>query len=169
MMEIQESGMLFGPFDEANCFHHERVLKEVGFGDHVKVVEFLLRTGSGKNDAVAFVEARSSIPRECDGFLNEVCLKMNHSLIVWFAAVVGRHPKLTPLLPSNLSKSDHLTLSIQCYLVIPDVPDKQLPPFTDKFRRAMLSARRLWPIRSEHIQVINQVRARKIGLIGVSP
>ncbi len=166
-IEIRESGMVFGQFEEVDVFLHEQALKQIRFGDHVKMVEFFVRTGSGKKAAVALVEARSSIPRACEDFLEEIRQKINYSLIVWFAALVGRHPIVLPLIPPNLGRVEHLKLPIKCYLVIPGVPDAQLQPFTDKLRKAMVAERRLWPINYEHIHVLNEVKATNIGLIGV--
>ena len=162
---IEESGMQFGPFAADDLFAHEQVLKNVQFGDHVKMVEFIVRLNTGKMKAVAFVEARSSIPRKNDEFLEEIRHKINHSLIVWFASVIGRHPTVSTALPSHLRQLEHLKLALKCYLVIPGVPDEHLAPFTDKFRQIMASEINLWPIKPEHIRVLNRVRAIKAGLL----
>lgn len=165
---IVESGMTFGPFAESDLFELERVLTKLDFGDHVNKAEFVVKVGTGKTVAVRFVEAKTSIPRESDAFLDEVRQKMNHALAIWIGALTGRHPKVKTLLPANLSRLEHAKLPIECYLVIPDVPDAMLPPFSDKLRRSMQSERRIWSIRSEHIQVLNTNKARKIGLIGTT-
>lgn len=162
---VTESGMTFGPFAEPDLFELERILKSLNFGDHVSKVEFVVRAATQKAGAVRFVEARSSIPRESGGFLDEIRQKMNHGIAVWMGALTGRHPKVQAQLPANLSRVEHAGLPIACYLVIPDVPDDKLPPISDKFRQAMKSERHIWAIRSEHIQVLNANKARKIGLI----
>ena len=162
---IEESGMKFGPFAADDLFAHEQVLKKVQFGDHVKMVEFIVRLNTGKTNAVALVEARSSIPRNNNEFLDEIRDKMSHSLITWFASVVGRHPQVSPALPAHLRQRAHLKLVLQCYLVIPDVPDEYLPQFTDKFRQKMKAEIHLWPIKSENIRVLNRARANKVGLL----
>lgn len=162
---IEESGMQFGPFVADDLFAHEQVLKKVQFGDHVKMVEFIVRLNTGKTKAVAFVEARSSIPRNNDDFLDEIRHKMNHSLIVWFTSIVGRHPKVSAALPSHLRQIEHLKFALKCYLVIPGVPDEHLAPFTDKFRQIMAAEIHLWPIKPEHIRVLNRARAIKVGLL----
>jgi hypothetical protein len=164
-ISITESGATFGPFDREDLFELERILTNLNFGDDVSKVEFVINADSGKSGVVRFVEAKSSIPRESGVFLDEIRQKMNHAVAVWMGALTGRHPEVQPLLPPNLSQIEHARLPIGCYLVIPGVPDAMLPPITDKFRQSMKSERRIWAIRSEHIQVLNTSKARKIGLI----
>lgn len=166
-ISIRESGMVFGHFAESDVYLHEPILKQLRFGDHVKMVEFFVRIGRGKNSAVALVEARKSIPRECGDFLEEIRQKINHSLIVWFTSVVGRHQNVLSRMPPNLGRIEHLKLPIKCYLVIPGIPDDMLAPFTDKFRQIMIAEINLWPIKYEHIYVLNEAKAANIGLIGV--
>ena len=165
-ISITESGMTFGPFAETDVFELERILTNLSFGDHVSKVEFVVKAGSGESGAVRFVEAKSSIPRESGAFLDEIRQKMNHALAVWMGALIGRHPEVQHRLTANLSDVEHARLPIECYLVIRGVPDAMLPPFSDKFRQSMKSEQRIWAIRPERIKVLNENKARKIGLIG---
>lgn len=165
-ISIQESDMIFGDYAEEDVFELEKVLTAKKLGDHVCKVEFIVRTGVGKASAVAFIEAKSSIPKESDNFFSGVCLKMTHSLTVWFAAVCGRHENLSTFLPSNLRHFSHLKLPIKLILVLPTVPDDRLQPMSDKLRQMLKSEQKIWAIKSSDINVINRTRAEKIGLIG---
>jgi hypothetical protein len=162
---IHESGMDFGPFPSENIFELEKVLKELDFGDHVSMVEFIVRKDSPARNSIVFVEAKSSIPRQHDGFMNEIRVKMHHAITTWFAAVAGRHPKVLTSIPTKLNRVEHLKLPLECFLVIPGVPDTMLPQFSEKFRQTLVSERKLWSIPDVNIQVLNEQKAQKVGLI----
>jgi hypothetical protein len=165
-VSIVESGMKFGEYASQDVFEFERILSAMKLNEHVSKVEFIVRTGSGKKSAVAFVEAKSSIPRSSDEFFSDVCQKFMHSLVVWFAAVCGRHESLSSLLPGNLKLLTHLKLPIKLILVLPTVPDDKLQQMSDKMRKMLISEQKIWGINSFDINVINQSRAEKFGLIG---
>ncbi len=165
-ISIKESGVTFGDYSQEDVFELEKVLSAMKLGEHVCKVEFIVRTGVGKASAVAFIEAKSSIPKESDNFFTGICLKLTHSLVVWFAAVCGRHKNVETLLPSNLRLLSHLKLPIKLILVLPTVPDDKLQPMSDKLRRMLMAEQKIWAIKSSDINVINQTRAEKFGLIG---
>jgi hypothetical protein len=164
-ISITESGMTFGQYAEEDIFEFEKVLSSIKLGEYVSKVEFIVRTGCGKKSAVAFVEARTTIPRESDGFFTDICMKMQHSLVVWFAAVCGRHKQLEARLSANLKLMAHLKLPIKLFLVLPTVPDSYLQPLSDKFRNMLRAEQKIWAINSADIFVINESRAIKFKLI----
>lgn len=164
---INESGVTFGPFAEDSVFELERVLDDLRFGDYVCKVEFLLFQ-SGKNNrigSVSFVEARSSVPRQSDSFFDEIYKKMTHSLTVWLCSLCGRHDVLQEKLPANLKGAHHAGLLIKLVLVVPTAPDDALSPLTDKLREKLRAEEVTWGIHHHNIMVVNEPRARRIGLI----
>lgn len=168
-LTIRESGVDFGPFAPDNIFELEKVLKELNFGDHVSMVEFIVRKDSPARNSIVFVEAKSSIPRQHDSFMSEIRTKMQHAISTWFAAVAGRHPKVLAKIPAKLNQTEHLKLPLECFLVIPGVPDSMLPQFSEKFRQTLVSERKLWSIPDVNIQVLNEKKAQKVGLISATP
>lgn len=134
-------------------------------GNGVCKVEFIAKLNNPSGGAsIALVEARRSIPRKADHFFNEIKTKMIHSLTMWLTTVCGRHPKLTPYLPKQLNLATSAKLPIKLVLVIPNVPDRALPPLTDKLRRYFNVDRCLWQIKHEDIRVMNRSRAVSVGL-----
>ncbi len=164
-ISIIESGMTFGRFAPSDVFEFEKIINTMKLGQHVCKVEFIVRDVSG-NAAIVFVEAKSSIPRESDSFFADIRLKMIHALTIWFTAVCGRHAQLMNLIPHNLDKFEHLRLPIKMYLVIPNVPDQYLQPLSDKFRQFLTVDQKIWAIGHSDIQVLNEPRAIKYGLMG---
>jgi hypothetical protein len=163
-ISIDESGVTFGPFAQTDVFEFEKVLKEIKFGDNVCKAEFIVRQASD-NVSIFVVEAKSSIPRESDNFFEDIRQKMIHTLTVWFASVCGRHESVKALLPENLGQFENLTLPIKLCLVIPQVPDDQLVPLSAKFRKVLISEQKIWAIGYSDINVLNESKAIKYGLI----
>lgn len=173
---IQESGVVFGEFEAADLFAIERALCHQRLAEKgVKTVEFIVRQqqpGKSGKPLVSLIEARSSVPRQSGDLFEEIRLKMQHSLIVWFCTVSGRHPALSGDLPTNLSHSRHLRYTLRLILVVPTLPDAYLAQMTDTFRSAIKLDCRLWGIDHSAVMVLNESRAAKLGLIkahGPSP
>lgn len=66
---IEESGAIFGPFNEADLFHIEKseILRKLG--DKIKTVEFVVVRND--NHALVFVEAKSKCPNAANRHENE--------------------------------------------------------------------------------------------------
>jgi hypothetical protein len=163
-ISIDESGVTFGPFAQTDFLEFEKVLKEITFGDNVCKAEFIAR-GVSENASIFIVEAKSSLPHDSDKFFAEIRQKMIHTLTVWFAAVCGRHESVKALLPEKLKRFDALTLPIKLFLVIPTVPDQYLQTLSAKFRKVLISEQKIWAIGYSDINVLNESRAIKYGLI----
>lgn len=162
---FDESGMLFGPFEENDVFPIEKALHEEPCGDGVCNVEFVVRIGNSfKDSSLVFVEAKKSIPRESDDFFTEIHVKMVHSLTIWLATVCRRHPRLSSYLPGQLNTLRYTSLPIKLILVIPSAPAGALSSLTDKFRKYFQLDRMLWGIQYEDIWVVNQTRTVRMGL-----
>ena len=163
---ITESGVTFGEFEHDNVFQIEKILTDLHYGDGINKVEFILKHKSN-NPSVLLVEAKSSIPRESDGFFEEIKLKMIHSLSIWFSTICGRHTSLKSSLVRNLKNTEDLALPIKLILVIPKLPDQLLEQISQKFKKSMEVERKIWNIDYAHILVLNESRARKYKLIEV--
>lgn len=165
-VNIPESGVIFGDFDSCDIFAIEQSLLEHRISDKgVKTVEFILRQTHAGNHHVSLVEAKSSVPRQAASFFSDIQLKMQHSLIIWFCAVTGRHAQLAKALPVHLSHIKALRLPLRLVLVIPELPDAILPQMNDMFRRVLSLDRQLWGIEHSAVLVLNKARAERLGLI----
>jgi hypothetical protein len=94
-MRIEESGMLFGEFDEANCFHIEesKIYNHVK-GKGYKSVEFVLRRP--EQNELLFVEAKPDLPvvsniKQFDKKIAEISQKFMDSLHLAIGIWFGEH------------------------------------------------------------------------------
>lgn len=168
-LTIEESGVVFGEFESDDLLPIENALSRHRLAEKgVKTVEFIVRQHQGGRSGkllVSLIEARSSVPRQTGAFFEEIRQKMQHSLIVWFCTVLGRHPALSGDLPANLSQSKHLCLPLRLILVVPTLPDAYLAQMTDAFRAAIRLDCCLWGIDHSAVLVLNASRAARLGLI----
>ena len=94
MVQIVESGMIFGNYPEEKVFKLENSQTHKSVGTGVRSVEFLYML---KEDMLAFVEAKSSSPRKENSmkryteFINEILEKFVHSFDMYVASKVGRY------------------------------------------------------------------------------
>ncbi len=98
---IEESGAIFGPFNEADLFYIEKseILRKLG--DKIKTVEFLVVRND--NQALVFVGANSKCPnvanrnenekkeKKYEEFFHDVAHKIEDSIRVTLAAILGRY------------------------------------------------------------------------------
>lgn len=98
---IEESGAIFGPFNEADLFHIEKseILRKLG--DKIKTVEFVVVRND--NQVLVFVEAKSTCPnaanrhkskekeKRYEEFFHDVVQKVEDSIRVTLAAILGRY------------------------------------------------------------------------------
>ncbi|MFK4752128.1 hypothetical protein [Oceanobacter antarcticus] len=164
MITITESGMTFGPFDPDRVFR----IEESAFlrGKQLKACEFVWLT---PQDSLLLIEAKSSVPnphtspKEYDEFFTSIFEKLDNSLQILAAGLLERHNELThqmgpmarvtPLGPER---------RIMLYLVIPEMPDEYLPPFSDKLASVLKRQGQIW--RAE-VKVINKRLAGTVGLV----
>jgi len=163
-VQVCESGVVFGDFDEDNVFLIEQAVAQTTLCEAaIKSVEFiLLQQSTHKQPVVNFVEAKSSIPREADDFFQEIRdNKMVHSLRTWFCTVLGRQKLLAAYLPKHQQTIDVLRWPLRLILVIPSAPDKMLPALTDKLRQTLRADIKSWAIDYSAVSVLNEERAIK--------
>lgn len=72
-VEVSESGVLFGTFDDANVLLIEQAVTEAKLDSNgVKSVEFvLLHRMRDEQPAISLVEAKTSIPRDSGSFFSK--------------------------------------------------------------------------------------------------
>lgn len=157
MINIEESGIEFGPFSKDDFFAIEEALQQKKLSSKgVCSVEFVVKN----NNSLIFLEAKTSIPRDSDNFFTEITEKFEHSLIVFVNALLKRN-NLQNDLPANFTVNDSSLQSIKLLLVIKSVPSDYLQQLTDKLRKSLKSVSVLWSIEPQNIQLINEERAIK--------
>ncbi len=160
MVEVEESGILFGPFSKADFFAIESAVKQKKLSSEgICSVEFVVQ----KNNALIFLEAKSSIPRESTAFFDEIVKKFEHSLTIFANALLNRNV-LHDDLPMGLAHTDCFLQQVKLFLVIKDVPREYLPSMTDKLRSPLKELRKLWEIEYQNIFFLNEAHAIKYGL-----
>jgi hypothetical protein len=162
-LQILESGVMFGDFEQDDVFEIEKSPAVARLGDGICKVEFICNQNQAKR--IVFLEAKSSYPRKADDFFKEIKAKMLHSLTIWVASVTGRHPDIKDGIGVNLQRTTALKKPIHFILVIPDMPSEHCGVASDKFRQYMSVERRLWNIKDRDIRVLNRQKAEQIGLV----
>lgn len=163
-LQISESGVLFGDFEEDKVFQIESSKAVAELGEGISKVEFVLV----QDEKILFLEAKSSMPRDTTEFFEEIKQKMLHSLVVWFASVAGRHKAIKNELVASLQGAYTLKKPISLILVVPKMPSAYCSPATDKFRKLLTIERKLWNIKDTDIRVVNTAQANKMGLVSPS-
>lgn len=160
MVEIEESGIIFGPFNKADFFAIESAVQQKKLSSEgISSVEFVVQ----QNNALIFLEAKSSIPREHEAFFTEIVKKFEHSITVFANALLNRNA-LHGDLPMGLAHTDCFLQQVKLFLVIRGVPENYLPNMTDKLRKPLTELRKLWGIEYKNIVFLNKERAIQYGL-----
>lgn len=163
MIEIEESGMKFGPFECSHVFHIEKskLYKNL---HNIKTVEFILEN----NNKLQFIEAKSSSPKPVpdnlvrfEEFIDEISQKFLHSLNLYYTGVLGRHASANDL-PDPMKKINHQQVSIKFILVIKNHQDEWLLPIKDALEKKMNSISSIW---ESQVAVINAKTAQKYKLV----
>ena len=163
MIEIEESGMKFGPFE---CSHVFRIEKSKLYKSlhNIKTVEFILEN----NNKLQFIEAKSSSPKPVpdnlvcfEQFIDEISQKFLHSLNLYYTGVLGRHGSANDL-PDAMKEINHQHVSIKFILVVKNHQDEWLMPIKDALEKKMRSISSIW---GSQLAVINEKTAQKYKLI----
>jgi len=166
-MRIQESGMIFGDFDEANCFHIEKLdVYNRELSHHgVKSVEFILYRPEKRK--LLFVEAKSSLPiREKKGWfsgeITRISQKFMDSLQMACSMWLGGHNDKAKL-PDNYANFFGRGIKIVFILVIKKHKyDLDLLYIADAIKEELLKEQRIWNF---SVLALNEARARENNLI----
>lgn len=165
MIEITESGVTFGPFDENSLYVIE---KSKNLPNNSKPVEFVW-TVTGRNTLV-LVEAKSSfsIPTNESDFnsnVKDICDKFMDSLVIIVAAYLGRLDKIKNEFPDDFANVEWNIINVQFRLVIPSFSKEWLPPINDKLRTSLKHFLLSFGIPVENLKVVNRELAQKEGLL----
>lgn len=169
MTRIEESGMIFGPFDTEACYQIEHSNGHKSLGDGFKMVEFTyFEEPSAK---LWLVEAKSSIPNPktdantYESYFDDLFEKFENALLLHGTSALGRNQDCSGDLPIKMQTMPWPTLKIQLRLVIPNVPNEFLPQLTDKLQKRFKKLLAVWRHDLMDIKVINAHFARREGLI----
>ncbi|MBU5436331.1 hypothetical protein [Pseudoflavonifractor sp. MSJ-37] len=167
MKQVEESGMIFGPFPEEQFYHLERssLYQNTGKQNGVCTVEFLL---SRNERFLTFLEAKSSSPRpggdrqeRFQAFIHEIAAKFLHSFDLYLSAALGRHEDCADL-PDSFRGLDRSAVTFQFVLVIKGHKEEWLPPIRAALEQVLRAHRRIW---ASKVVVLNDTMARKQALI----
>ena len=166
-ISISESGVTFGPFAPEDCYHIEASTARLALGKKaVKIAEFAVKLQTTNGESIlALVEAKSSIPREPDGFFAEIREKLVNTFTLLMLASMGRQLEMSSELPASIRELPLDSCRIHLFLVIPNIPDEYLPPIMDKFRKLLQVERKTWALHESDLWVLNERTARLRGLI----
>lgn len=166
-VEITESGVTFGPYQDGDVYHIETCTEVSSLGDGIKRVEFIVKLDqiAPKGHRFALVEAKASIPRDTDAFFDDIAEKIERSLMLWAWGAIGRHEGINRQLPLAFKSNDWGLQRIELIVVVPQMPDAALAPSTEKFRSRLRGMARSAHISIGDIWVLNESRAKKRGLI----
>ncbi|MCC8103583.1 MAG: hypothetical protein LIP11_15460 [Clostridiales bacterium] len=171
-VEIHESGMSFGEYDDNQVFQIEksRQYTEKLMQSGIKSCEFVLR----REEKLYFVEAKTTCPRQIEAdspeekkwkyqeYINDIVLKMRHSLILYANILLDRYADEG--VPEKLMEKDLSDVEIRLVLVVKNAEKAWLEPFVEVFNKALHDELKIWKIPC--VMVINELTARKKGLVG---
>lgn len=175
---IEESGVVFGPFDSRDLFHIEKSEVLHGLGKGIKTVEFVLVRS--KNQALIFLEAKQSCPnkshcnesqtkrKKYEDYFQSIVNKIEDSIRITVAAILGRYGQ-TDEVGENMQGASSLgSRPLQFVLVLtdPNTEVQWLAGPKAELEKRLLSIRKTWGL---EIMVINREKAEEWHLIHTVP
>jgi len=163
-MRISESDMLFGDFDEANCFWIEKTdIYQRFSGKGIKCVEFVLLRPEIRD--LLFVEGRSSLPAQANverynEEISEISQKFMDSLQLTCGIWFGEHNRKVDV-PRNCNSFLSYGTQIKFILVIKNRRGK-LASIAERIKREILREYKLWGFK---VIVMNEELAIKDNLV----
>lgn len=164
---IVESGMSFGTYPNGHCFHIEKSLTYQKIQGGVKIAEFMLLRSENQ---VWIIEAKSSSPRpetqpSFNDAIAEIGEKLTNSLMLGLAMRLKRHESGFDELPETFKSLDLQTVDFKLVLVIKGHKEAWLPPLQDALKIALNATVRTMALSATSVAVINDEKARSLGLI----
>jgi len=166
---INESGLLFGDYNDDDVFHIEKSKIHKDLDDCSKTVEFVLRFNA---DKIYFIEAKSSSPqpgneKDFNAFINEISGKIEHSMDIFFALIVERMKDTKGEFPCSFQRVDYSKINITALLVINGHKNEWLPPIKDALTKKLKRIIKTWNMQ---VAVLNHELAAAYGLTkGITP
>lgn len=165
MVEINESNMIFGDFEENQVYKIEKSKLHNRIGNGIKVVEFVLLRSENE---INFIEAKSSSPRPTkentirfNEFIDEISDKFIHSFNLFYSVVLKRNNGYGEI-SSDFFEVDNSKIKIKFILVIKGHEIEWLLPISDALKKKLSYQNTIW--KSEVI-VMNDDIANKYSLI----
>ena len=163
-MRIYESDMVFGDFNEADCFHIEQTdIRKRLASRGVKSVEFVLSQPMEKR--ILFVEAKSTLPsanniERFEEEINDISQKFMDSLSLTCGIWFGSHNSEVTA-PDNREQFFSYGTQIVFILVIKS-RKRDLPHIEDMIKRQLLRERIRWGF---DVLAMNEDEAREANLV----
>jgi hypothetical protein len=173
MINIDESGLTFGPYDSERVFRIEKS-PTITAMQGIKTCEFLLLCDlphPGQSQSLNLIEAKSSIPNPNQSaekyalFFSELFEKFDNSLVLGLLGSLGRFDEIHTAIPDAFKNIYWPSLKLKLILVIPTAPITALAPLSDKLRSYFTRQQSSWKIHPLDIVVLNEQLARKHRLI----
>ncbi|MBN1065544.1 hypothetical protein DWV13_14025 [Clostridium botulinum] len=165
MIQINESNMIFGDFEEDKVFQIEKSKLQKNIGNGIKVVEFILL--SNENE-LSFIEAKSSSPQPVkdnivrfNEFINEISDKFIHSFNLYYSAILKRYKDYEELNKSFI-ELDNSNIKFKFILVIKGHKSGWLMPLSDALKQNLSYHNTIW---KSQVVVLNDEMAKKYQLI----
>ena len=167
---IIESGMTFGPYPEGWCFYIGKSNCYKAIQDHVKMAEFLLLRANKKIPDILVVEAKQSTPHpkkqpNFDIFIDEIRKKLINAFSLGWASCLKRHHQAEAELPEGFKTLNLSQVDVKFILVVKGHQEAWLPPLQEGLGKVLRSTVKCWAFTPNSVAVINDVLARKYGLI----
>lgn len=162
---ILESGMKFGPFQLDECFYIEKSKIYQNIQQNLMMAEFLWLKQQKSQAKVWVVEAKSSVPREHDVYMNEVKDKLVNAFTLTLSSVLGRHEIGKNELPALFKKLKLSSVQFGFVLVINGVPQAYLSALQDALQLKLKSTLKVWALEANSVLVLNNEIAKQYGFI----
>jgi len=168
-ISIEESNMIFGPYDKEQFFHIENSYIYKNLGKNVKITEFILLKQVNSEKKMYIIEAKSSAPNpgnnkseNFDKYIDEISEKLLNSLLLTVATFFERHKDNYYEFPDEFKKVYNYSLKTILLLVINNHKIEWLDPISIALNIKMRNVSRTWPLK---VAVINDSIAREKGFI----
>ncbi|OFI07633.1 hypothetical protein CLOACE_02370 [Clostridium acetireducens DSM 10703] len=165
MVQINESNMIFGDFQEDKIFKIEKSKLHNKIGAGIKVVEFVVLRNENE---LNFIEAKSSSPRPTkhniirfNEFIEEISDKFIHSFNLYYSTILKRNKDYGEI-NNNFFELDNSKIKLKFILVIKGHEIEWLLPISDALKKKLSYQNTIW--KSEVI-VMNDEIANKYNLV----
>lgn len=171
MVTITESGLVFGPYPENECFLVEKSATYQNIQNGVKMAEFLLlQRRDSKPPLILVIEVKSSSPHpetqpNFTEFIDEIREKLTNGLMLTIASILERHEVAQRELSQEFKDLDLAICEFRLILVINGHKEEWLPPLKDALTRSLHSTIKTWALGATPIMVLNEKMGSKLGLI----
>lgn len=170
IVTIEESGMIFGPFEQSEVYNIEKSESYNKLGEGIKSVEFIHLK---ENKGLLFVEAKTTCPnpsnqyntedmnRKYEEYFDDISNKFVDSFNIFLTMYSKRMDKDVSFGGSLTDINEFKEIPIKFVLVVRKADEMWLQGPKMEFEKRLIKYRKIWKI---DIVVLNDVLARKQGL-----